>query len=143
MKYLKYFSLGLALALTTGMSWGNQASSRVLEINSDTEYEKLMESKNPVLIKFAADWCGVCTNIKEQFAQVAAMDDFKNITFACVNIDKAPEASKKNSIVGVPSFLYLENGQKKGESVGVRSLNAFNTTLAEEVRKTFNIASAK
>lgn len=138
MRHLQMFALALgATALLSGY-----ALAKVVEINSDTEYKRLAESKNSVVMEFAADWCGVCGNIKEQFEQVAALDEFKSITFARVNIDKTPEASKKNGIIGVPSFLYLKNGEKKNESVGVRDINAFNETLAAEIRKTFNITQS-
>ena len=134
---LKVSLLALAGIMSVGISF-----ARVTEVNSDQEYEEAIKAETPMLIEFAADWCGVCNNIKEQFDRVSEEAEFKNVRFVRVNIDKAREASKKNAIVGVPSFLYLEGGQKKNEAVGVRSLNAFGESLKEELRKTFNTAQA-
>ncbi len=48
--------------------------------------------------------------------------------------------SKQNGIVGVPTFVYVDNGAKKIEEIGVQNMPSFKDHLRDNVRKTFQVA---
>lgn len=112
----------------------------VLQINSEDDYKKAMSANNNMVVEFSADWCSVCNGINEPFKEVANDPEFKNVGFAKVNVDKLDSVSKQNGIVGVPTFLYVEGGQKKVEEIGVQNMPAFKDHLRENLRKNFKLA---
>ncbi len=114
--------------------------ANVLQINSEDDYKNAMNSNNNMVVEFSADWCSVCNGINEPFSEIAQEAEFKNVGFAKVNVDKLDTVSKQNGIVGVPTFLYVEGGQKKVEEIGVQNMPAFKDHLRDNLRKNFKLA---
>ena len=114
--------------------------ARFIEIENEKQFNKdVMENKQPTLVQFSADWCGVCQTVKKPFESVAKDPDFKNVTFARVNIDKNMSLSKKHEITGVPTFLYINKGKKIKNEIGVKNIDQFQDSLRSTVRTTFNL----
>ena len=115
--------------------------TQVLQIASEDQYDsEVLNSGKPVLVQFEAEWCGVCKGIKNSFEEISSEPEFSAITFARVNIDQHKALSQKNGIVGVPSFMYLENGNKKDQEIGIQNMKTFKETLRNNLRKVFAIA---
>jgi len=112
--------------------------ARVIEVNEEADYEEVLNGSQPVAVEFAATWCGVCNKVKATFEEVSEEPEFQNVAFVRVDIDNARELSKKNGIVGVPSFLYIKNGQQKHERVGVKGVNTFKEDFRNELRSVFS-----
>ena len=114
--------------------------SKIIHINDENQYNSEFKNQKQMLIEFSADWCSVCNNIKRPFEEIAAEDEFQHISFAHVDVDKLDNVSKQNGIVGVPTFVYVENGAKKIEEIGVQNMPAFKDHLRGNLRKTFHVA---
>jgi thiol-disulfide isomerase/thioredoxin len=112
----------------------------VLQINSEDHYKQAMSSNKNMVVEFSADWCSVCNGINTPFEEIAGETEFQQVAFAKVNVDKLDSVSKQNGIVGVPTFLYVEGGQKKVEEIGVQNMPAFKDHLRENLRKNFKLA---
>ena len=116
------------------------AVARVIDITDEAEYEKtVLGSKQSAIVEFAATWCGVCNRVKPSFEEVSDEPAFKNVAFVRVDIDNAPELRRKNGIVGVPSFLYVQGGQNKHERVGVQSVKTFKDDFRKELCDVFEL----
>lgn len=116
--------------------YSSSITAKVIQIGQEKQYLKLVEQTKPTVVQFASNWCGVCQEVKKPFEQVAHEPEFNHITFARVDIDTlSPETSQKNNIVGIPTFVFLNNGQKKDTSVGVKSLGEFKDELRGNLRK--------
>lgn len=132
-KILLYFS---ALFFITP-----QLHSKFINVADEDQYKNMLSDNKHVLIKFSADWCSVCNGIKKPFEEIAEEEPFKkNVTLAQVDVDKLDSISKQNGIVGVPTFVYIENGSKKIEEIGVQSMPSFKDHLRDNLKKTFQIA---
>lgn len=70
----------------------------------------LIESEQPVLIDFYADWCGPCKAMAPLIQQVARELAGK-IRVIKVNVDKNVEAAQQYNISGVPTFLLFKKGK--------------------------------
>ena len=127
----------LFFALTTS----NNLVAQIHEVISDVESERVLQAKEPMIVAFAAPWCGVCNSIKDQFNEVANDSEFESIQFVRIDTSKARATSKKYGIVGVPTFHYLKDGKKIHEMVGVRSVKEFAKYLKEDLRSTFDLAT--
>jgi len=115
-------------------------NASVKDISSEQEYEQIVSQGNPTLVEFAANWCGVCNRVKGAFEEISNDNEFANVNFVRVDIDQAQELRKKNGIVGVPSFLFIQNNSQLKESVGVKNLKSFNEDLRNDLRSTFDLA---
>jgi thiol-disulfide isomerase/thioredoxin len=115
--------------------------SKLIHISDENQYNSELNSHKRMLIKFSADWCSVCSGIKKSFEEIADEPEFQqHIAFAQVDVDKLDGISKQNGIVGVPTFVYVENGSKKIEEIGVQNMPAFKDHVRDNLRKTFQIA---
>lgn len=114
--------------------------AQVINIDNTQQYLQIIQQNNPTLVKFAADWCGVCQGVKLPFQEVAHEQEFNTVTFAQINIDTMKELTKKYDIAGVPTFIYLHNGNNLNQEVGVQNMTTFKEDLRNNLRKTFNLA---
>lgn len=120
------------------------AFAEFIHITSPEQYQKtVLENSNPVLVEFAADWCSVCKGIEKPFETIAQEPEFhKKVTFARINIDSMNTISQKHSIVGVPTFVYMHQGKKINEEIGINNLNTFQDSLRANIRQNFQLAQA-
>jgi thiol-disulfide isomerase/thioredoxin len=112
----------------------------LVDIVSIEHYQQVINQKQPTIVKFAADWCGVCQGVKEPFKNIAQEKEFNTINFAQVDVDKMKDLSKQHSIAGVPTFVYMQNGKQINQEVGVQNMVTFDDDLRNNVRTTFKLA---
>lgn len=129
-------------ALSATLILGASLHANIVQISDENQYNsEILGNQKRVLVKFSADWCSVCNGIEKPFEEIANEAEFNGITFAHVDVDKLDNVSKQNGIVGVPTFVYIENGTKKVEEIGVQNMPTFKKHLRENLRKTFQVAA--
>ncbi len=64
---------------------------------------------------FTAGWCGDCRFIKPAMPEIEEV--FPDYQFDEVDRDQFIEICQKWDIMGIPSFVVIENGQEKGRLV--------------------------
>ena len=140
-KILKWHTLtGMICLLLFIIVVSLQAS--IVRISDENHYNnQVINNKKQVLVQFSADWCSVCNGIQKSLEEIASEPEFEGITFAQVDVDKLDSVSKRNGIVGVPTFVYLEGGSKKVEEIGVQNMPTFKNHLRENLRKTFQVVA--
>jgi len=116
---------------------------RILDVSSEKEYEAIINQQRPTLVKFAANWCGVCNRVKTAFQELSDDSELQGVNFVQVDIDKAPELRKKNGIVGVPSFIFVQGNAHLKESVGVKNLKSFKDDLRNDIRTVFDLSGSE
>lgn len=65
-------------------------------------------SKHLLVVDFTASWCGPCRKIAPVFEQCA--QEYPNITFVKVDVDKAQGIASKCGIRSMPTFHFYKNG---------------------------------
>jgi thioredoxin 1 len=85
---------------------------------SDADFEKeVLQSSEPVLVDFFAEWCGPCKAMAPALEQVAAELKGK-VKVAKLDVDQNPEITQKYAIQAMPTLLIFKGGKKVAERVG-------------------------
>ena len=86
---------------------------------TDQNFEKLLiNNSQPVVIDFMAEWCGPCKMISPALEDIAEEYDGRAIV-AKVNVDTNPELTSKFGVRGMPTVLYLKDGEIMDKQVGL------------------------
>ena len=85
---------------------------------SDASFEKdVLQSSEPVLVDFFAEWCGPCKAMAPALEQVATELAGK-IKVAKLDVDQNPDVTQKYRIQAMPTLMIFKGGEKVAERVG-------------------------
>lgn len=85
---------------------------------TDAAFEKtVLQSPIPVIVDFWAPWCGPCKMVAPILDKLAKEYEGKAL-IAKVNTDENPEWMMKYGIQGIPTMLFIANGNIVYRQVG-------------------------
>ena len=90
-----------------------------IHLFTDQNFEaEVLKSDLPVLVDFTATWCGPCKALAPIVEKLA--DEFQGkVKVGKLDIDDAPEVTKKYGVRSVPTVIVFKGGQKAGQNVGL------------------------
>ena len=85
---------------------------------SDATFDKdVLQSGNPVLVDFWAEWCGPCKMIGPSLEEIS--DEMKGkVKIVKLNVDENPGVSGKLGIRSIPTLMLFKDGKLASQKVG-------------------------
>ena len=77
----------------------------------------VLQSKEPVVVDFRAEWCGPCKMIAPALDEIAAELQGK-VKIAKLNIDENPELAAKFGVRSIPTLMMFKDGEVADMKVG-------------------------
>lgn len=87
-----------------------------IDISNDWQ-DKVISSKNPVIVDFWAPWCPWCMKLMPIFEEVSKQYEGK-LVFAKVNVEEREDIAQANGVMGIPVLKMFCDGRNVGELVG-------------------------
>ena len=105
----------------------------VVTLDADNFDREVLQSDQPVLVDFWADWCQPCKTIGPIVEQLAT--EFEGAArIGKVDVDGNQLLAERFAITSIPTLLFFRNGEVVDRVVGVvpkRDLTAKLTALSE------------
>ena len=105
-------------------------SDTIVYLTDDSFQNEVLESAEPVLVDYWAEWCGPCKMIAPILTEIATEYQGK-VKVAKLNIDENPQTPPKYGIRGIPTLMLFKDGNVEATKVGALSksqLTAFIDT---------------
>ena len=100
---------------------------RIVHITDKSFEDDVLNSTEPVLVDYWAEWCGPCKAIAKIVDEIAEEYAGK-LKVAKLNIDENPATPPKYGIRGIPTLMLFKGGNVEATKVGALSksqLSAF------------------
>jgi len=92
----------------------------------------VLDSKQPVLVDFWAEWCGPCKAIAPSLEELSN-EMVNKLKIVKINVDENPSISQTYSIRSIPALMIFKDGEKISEKMGALPKSALESWVNETI----------
>ena len=110
-------------------------SSHLIKHISDASFEAdVLQSTQPVLVDYWAEWCGPCKMIAPILDEMATAYSGK-LQITKMNVDENREIPGKFGIRGIPTLMLFKDGKLAATKVGALSKSQMAAFIDENLKE--------
>lgn len=94
-----------------------------INVSDDVFESEVLQSDQPVLVDFWAEWCGPCRMIAPTVKEIAADHDTQ-LKVVKIDIDANPETPGRYGVMSIPTLIVFKNGEVVDRWVGAQPKEA-------------------
>ena len=108
-------------------------ASDLIKHVSDSSFEAdVLQSQQPVLVDYWAEWCGPCKMIAPLLDELSGTYEGK-LQIAKMNVDENRDIPAKFGIRGIPTLMLFKNGQLAATHVGALGKAKLNDFIEQSL----------
>tara|TARA_B110000008_G_scaffold92843_1_gene95182 strand:- start:96 stop:416 length:321 start_codon:yes stop_codon:yes gene_type:complete len=92
----------------------------------------VLDSTQPVLVDFWAEWCGPCKAIAPSLEELSE-EMASKLKIVKINVDENPSISQTYSIRSIPALMIFKDGEKISEKMGALPKSALQSWVNETI----------
>lgn len=100
--------------------------------NKQINFIDLINSEKPVLVDFAAEWCGPCKAMNPILHKLTE-EMGEKVEIITIDVDQNPAIAQHLNIMGVPTFIIYKKGQTLWRQSGMLSATALTHILEQAI----------
>jgi thioredoxin 1 len=100
-------------------------SAAVTTTTFDTE---VLQSEQPVIVDFWAEWCGPCRAVSPVLDKIAEERE-SELRVVKVNIDEEPELAQRYGVMSIPTILLFKDGEPAAAAIGAQPKSMLEKNL--------------
>ena len=95
-------------------------SDKIVHVTDDNFESEVLQSSEPVLVDYWAEWCGPCKMIAPVLDEISG-EYAGRVKIAKLNIDDNPNTPPRYGIRGIPTLMLFKGGEVEATKVGAVS----------------------
>jgi thioredoxin 1 len=91
---------------------------------SDQDFDtQVLQSSQPVLVDFWAEWCVPCHMVSPVVEEIAR-DHADSMKAVKLNVDDNPVTARKYAVMSIPTLIVFKDGREMARVIGARGKDA-------------------
>jgi thioredoxin 1 len=97
-------------------------------VTTETFEAEVLQSEQPVIVDFWAEWCGPCHAVAPVLDKIAE-ERAEELKLVKVNIDEEQELARRYGIYSIPTIVLFKGGEPAAAAIGAHPKSKIEQAL--------------